>query len=230
MEDDWSVWPHWPALAGLLCEHVAGGSDGLLRELQRLGSEGRLTPSETETLVGMAERMQSTGKLVQQIVRLGAGSLRPAPEHVDMARLAKQVSHERLREFLRRGAEISFDIRPADTMVDGSVAQRLLNAGIDWALSFSRRVRLRVGTSHGMVRVVVRATLPQAGHLQGAPAPERNRRMNDNLHWLLLRQLAASSQVNLSRSSTAATEAAVLHFPNIGYLPAGARSDGDRGG
>jgi hypothetical protein len=36
--------------------------------------------------------------------------------------------------------------------------------------------------------------------------------MNDNLHWVLMRQLAACARLPVSRSSSAATESAVIDF------------------
>jgi hypothetical protein len=37
--------------------------------------------------------------------------------------------------------------------------------------------------------------------------------MNDNLHWVLLRQLADYARISISRSSSAATESVVIEFP-----------------
>lgn len=239
-EEDASVDTHWPALVALLCEQVARGCaeidghiDGHIHghEESGLDSPDAAAALPLDALRASTSSMRATSMLAQQIVRLNSGSFRPSHEPMDLARVARRISHTRLREFVQHRAEISFDIRPADAVVDGSVAERLMNVALDWGLSFSRRVRLKVGTVDGSraVHLIVRATLPRPSETSESGTPRRERRMNDNIHWMLLRQLALWSQLPVSRSSTAATESVVIQFPSSHTSPGHDRRSTGRG-
>lgn len=214
-EEAWSVATHWPALVAVLCEQVAEGTTDLSAQVERLHREGRMARTDANAMRRAVQGMRSAGMALQQIVRLGAGLYNLSPDRVELAVLARDVVRDRQRELLRRGVEVSFELNRAEVWVDGAIAAGIVQAGIDWALSFSRRVRIKVEPGDGSdpARVVVRAALPHASRPRTQTATRRNRRMNDNLHWILMRQLAASARLPISRSSTAATEAAVIEFP-----------------
>jgi hypothetical protein len=193
-----------------MCDQVAHGTNDLAGVVERLREHGKLSRAELHAMQGALQAMRSSGIALQQIVRLGAGLFNLSPDRVDLGSLARSAVHERQRELMRRRVELSCDLRHAEVWVDGAVAAGLMEAGIDWALSFSRKVRLKVvaGESGEPARVVIRGALP----LGSAPAGG-NRRMNANLHWVLLRQLADCARLAISRSSSAATESAVIEFP-----------------
>jgi hypothetical protein len=152
---------------------------------------------------------------LQQIVRLGAGLYNLSPDRLDLSDIARAAVRERQHGVLARGGDLGCDLRRAEVWIDGSVALGLVQAGLDWALSFSSRVRVKVEPGDGIepARIVIRGALSRTRVRQGASGTRRNRRMNDNLHWVLMRQLAACAHLPISRSSTAATEAAVIEFP-----------------
>ncbi len=209
-EDDWSVATHWPALVAAMCEDVAERTSDLTAVIERLREEGKLSRADLQAMRQAIQAMRSNGIALQQIVRLGAGLFNLSPDRIELGALARAAVRERQRELLRRHAEVSCDLRRAEVWIDGAVAAGLMQAGIDWALSFSQKVRVKVAPGEGgePARVVIRGALPLASvPVQG------NRRMNDNLHWVLLRQLADCARLTVSRSSSAATESAVIEFP-----------------
>jgi hypothetical protein len=133
-----------------------------------------------------------------------------SPDRVELADLARAAVRDRQRELLRRRVDVGLDLRRAEVWVDGAIASGVMQTGLEWALSFSNKVRLKVmpGEDGEPARVVIRGALPLASeHVRG------NRRMNDNLHWALLRQLAGCARLGVGRSSSAATESAVIEFP-----------------
>lgn len=215
-DESWSVATHWPALVAVLCEQVADGTSELAGEIDRLCQHGLLSQAQARSMRSSIENMRSGGMALQQVVRLGAGLYNLSPDRLDLAALARQAVRERQRELLRRGVEVSVDLQRAEVWVDGAIAAGLMQAGLEWALSFSRKVRIKVdaGAQHQPARLVIRAALPSgpAGRTPAALA-RRNRRMNDNLQWILMRQLAGVARLSISRSSSAATEAAVVEFP-----------------
>jgi hypothetical protein len=209
-EEDWSVQAQWPALVAVLCEEVAGGTNDLAREIDRLRDAGKLSRADVQSLRRAVLAMRSGGMALQQIVRLGAGLFNLSPDRIELAGLARAAVRERQRELLRRRVEVGFDLKRAEVWVDGAVAAGLMHAGLEWALSFSPKVRIKVQPGEGdePARLVIRGALPLASE-----ARRGNRRMNDNLHWVLLRQLAVSARLPIGRSSSAATESAVIEFP-----------------
>jgi hypothetical protein len=215
-EDTWSVATHWPALVAVLCEQVADGTHELGAHIERMRREGGLSRTDAIAMRRAVHAMNGTGLALQQIVRLGAGMYNLSPDRIELALLARDAVRDRQRELLRRGVEVSFELHRAEVWVDGAIASGVMQAGIEWALSFSRRIRFKVEAGDGTdpARLVIRAALPRGSHAQGSVAlARRNRRMNDNLHWVLMRQLASCARLPISRSSTAATEAAVVEFP-----------------
>lgn len=222
-EDDWSVAAQWPGLVAVLCEEVAGRTSDLARELERLRGEGKLSHADVQAMSSSLLAMQSTGHALQQIVRLGGGLFNLSPDRVELAELARATAHERQADLLRQRVELSLDLRRAEVWIDGALAARLMQAGLDWASSFSRKVRVTVmPETDEPARLVIRGTLPRASDKR----PGANRRMNDNPHWVLMRQLAACARLSISRSSTAATESAVIDFAT---MPAAATRSGKGG-
>ena len=215
-DEIWSIATHWPALVAVLCEQVADGTTDIAGEIERLCQHGLLSQAQARAMRRSLEGMRAGGLALQQIVRLGAGLYNLSPDRVDLAAIARLAVRDRQRELLRRGVEISVDLHRAEVWVDGAIAAGLKQASLEWALSFSRKVRVKVdaGAQDEPARLVVRGALPSASQARTpARAARRNRRMNDNLHWVLMRQLASSARLSIGRSSSAATEAAVIEFP-----------------
>ncbi len=211
----------WPAVAALLCEQVTSNTNSLWQEIERLRADGRLSGTEAGTIQRCVESMRAASSTVQKVVRLGAGLVQPKVARVDLTGLARQIVQERQTELVRRRAEVALDIRPAEVLLDEPLAAELISSALDWALSFSSKIRLKIEVPSltEPVRLVVRGTLAQPSAPPAQPATSRRaerrgeRRMNDNLHWFLLLQLATCSRLGVSRSSTAGTESAVIEFP-----------------
>jgi len=206
-DDAWSLVTHWPALAGLFCEEVARSCGEFGRELDRLQLQGRVGRSEAASARRSLQSMRTCGMAMQQIVRLGSGRWRVSPDRVDLAAVARAVIRERQRELANRGVELSLQLNSVHVWIDIAVASALVGAALDWAVSFSAKLRITIEPAPA--RIIVRAALPSGRGTR----PGRNRRMNDNLHWVLLRQLSACARLSVSRSSSAATEAALIELP-----------------
>ena len=211
-DDAWSVATHWPALVAVLCEDVAGGTHALARDIERLRTHGKISRADAASMRRTVHAMRAAGMALQQIVRLGGGLHNLSPDRVELADVARGAVRERQGELLRRHIDVGFDLSHVEVWVDGAIAAGLVNAGLDWAMSFSRKVRVKVDTGQDgePARLVIRGALPLP---HAVPVAHGNRRMNDNLHWVLLRQLANCARLPVSRSSTAATESVVVEFP-----------------
>jgi|GEM_PF-5020285 len=216
-EEEGAPGAQYPALVALLSETIAECTHGIGQELERLKADGHLSSSRADGLHRHRERLRVAGLAAQQVVRLGAGSVALSPEPIDLTRLARQMVQERQAEWLRAGIQVRLDIRPAQVWMDAAAAVQLLQTAFDWALSFSSaglELKIQQASAERPARMVVRGILPSPGIAppRGNPV-RRNRRMNDNIHWVLLRQLAGASKLGISRSSSAATEAVAIEFP-----------------
>ena len=210
---DWSLDAAWPALSACTSECMADIAHGLQRELRRLQKDGRLSATDATPLGEMTQSLMQASRTLQQVVRFGGGAIQPSAERVDLVALVRDTVQEMRTDLRRRGAEVTFDIRPAEVLIDAAVALELVTTGLQWALSFSPKVHVQLQQpERGRARLVFRGHLARPGGA-GTTSPRRsNRRMNSNLHWVLLRQLASLAQLPLSRTSSPSTESAAFDF------------------
>lgn len=215
----WSMSQQWPNLVAALSEQAVESSNLLLRALNYLVGAGRLRRSEAKALSDAMHQLRGTSLRAQQITRLAGGRIRQARERVDLAELVRHVVDERAGELAAVEAKVGADLQPVDVLLDPPVAISLLNSIIDWGLSFSKDLHLTLvpsewpGPAQLRVRVATPApAAPQPGSA-GWTARPRGRRLNDGLHWMLLRQIAASSSLEVTRSRADGAALLTIDFP-----------------
>ena len=204
----WSMSSQWPSLVATLSEQAMESTNVALRGLDFLVGAGRLRPAESKALADTLQRLRDVSLRAQQITRLASGRIRQAKDRVELAGMIEGLLAERKAEFESIGAEVGGEFMPVDVLLDPPVAVTLINTIIDWALVFSRHIQFTLlapqwpAPSQLVVRV---RTSPPAGaapatSAPGAPAKDRGRRLNDGLHWMLLRQMASSAGLSVARS------------------------------
>lgn len=203
----WSMTQQWPNLVAALSEQAVESSNLLLRALNYLVGAGRLRRSEAKALSDAMHQLRGTSLRAQQITRLASGRIRQSRERVDVSDIVKQVTQDRAEEFQAAGVVVSSELQPADVLLDPPVATSLVNALLDWATSFSKEIHFSVVPAEwpgpAQLRVLVTTPAPTANAHPGGvgwTVRPRGRRQNDGLHWMLLRQIAASSGLELARS------------------------------
>ncbi|HEX2546460.1 MAG TPA: hypothetical protein VHL79_16380 [Ramlibacter sp.] len=216
----WSMSQQWPNLVAALSEQAVESSNLLLRALNYLVGAGRLRRSEAKALSDAMHQLRGTSLRAQQITRLAGGRIRQARERVDLSELVRHVLEERNSEIEAAGVSITSELQAVDVLLDPPVAISLINAMIDWALSFSKRLHIMLQPSEwpGPAQLKMRVTTPPP---QTAPHPggvgwtvrPRGRRLNDGLHWMLLRQIAASSSLDVTRSREDGAALLTIDFP-----------------
>ena len=216
----WSMTQQWPNLVAALSEQAVESSNLLLRALNYLVGAGRLRRSEAKALSDAMHQLRGTSLRAQQITRLAGGRIRQARERVDLSELVRHVLEERNSELEAAGVAITSELLPVDVLLDPPVAISLLNAMIDWAMSFSKRLHIMLQPAEwpGPAQLRVRVTTPppqQAPHPGGVgwTVRPRGRRLNDGLHWMLLRQIAASSSLEVTRSREDGAALLTIDFP-----------------
>ncbi|MBC5765147.1 hypothetical protein [Ramlibacter albus] len=215
----WSMTQHWPALVATLSEQAVESSNLVLRALEFLVGAGRLRRTEAKALSDALYQLRDTSLRAQQITRLASGRIRQAKDRVDLADVIRQLIDERANEFAEHGAEVHAVLAPTDVLLDPPAAVSLVNTIIDWGLSFSREVHLTLEAPEmpGPARLVVRVATPPGAHGQPGStswqARPRGRRLNDGLHWMLLRQMAASAHIKVTRLSEPGVALVAIEFP-----------------
>lgn len=216
----WTMSQQWPNLVAALSEQAVESSNLLLRALNYLVGAGRLRRSEAKALSDAMHQLRGTSLRAQQITRLAGGRIRQARERVDLSELVRHVLEDRAAELDAAGVGITSDLQAVDVLLDPPVAISLLNSTIDWALSFSKQLHISLAQAEwpGPAQLMVRVTTPppaQTPHPGGVgwTVRPRGRRLNDGLHWMLLRQIAASSALVVTRSREDGAALLTIDFP-----------------
>jgi hypothetical protein len=224
----WSMSQQWPTVVAALSEQAVEGSNLVLRALDYLVGAGRLRHSEAKALGDAMHQLRASSLRAQQITRLAGGRIRQARERVDLAELVRQVLHDRAPEIEAAGSTVTSDLEPVEVLLDPPVAASLVHAILDWATSFSKQIHLMLAPAEfaGPAQLKVRITTPppaQAANAGGErrAARPRARRLNDGLHWTLLRQIAASSGLELQRSRMDGAALLSVSFPRTFLSTAG---------
>ncbi|NML45233.1 hypothetical protein HHL11_15875 [Ramlibacter sp. G-1-2-2] len=216
----WSMAQQWPNLVAALSEQAVESSNLMLRALNYLVGAGRLRRSEAKALSDAMHQLRATSLRAQQITRLAGGRIRQARERVDLAALVRHVLEERDAEVVAAGAAVHSELQAVDVLLDPPVAISLLNAILDWSLSFSKEMTLALvpaewpGPAQLKVRVKTPPPAAQA-HPNGAgwTVRPRGRRLNDGLHWMLLRQIALSAGLEVTRTREDGVAVLAIDFP-----------------
>ena len=220
----WSMTHHWPTLVATLSEQAVESSNLILRALDFMVGAGRMRRAEAKALSDALYRMRDTSLRAQQITRLASGRIRQARDRVELAELIRDLLESRQEEFQTAGANVQCHLAPVDVLLDPPVAVSLVNNVVDWGLSFSKQVTLTLETPvwPAPARLLVRvATPPRSAQPTAQPGQhtgtwgtkERGRRLNDGLHWMLLRQMAASANLTVTRSGAEGAAILTIEFP-----------------
>ena len=214
----WSMAQHWPALVATLSEQAVESSNLVLRAMDFLVGAGRLRPAEAKALSDVLNTLRETSVRAQQITRLASGRIRQANDRVDLADVVRQVLDERGAELAQRSAEVRTVLESADVLLDPPAAAGMVHAIIDWALSFSREIvlTLKAPEAPGPARLLVSAATQPRARAPGEPGwtgQPRGRRLNDGLQWMLLRQMAASAHIAVTREPRQGCAQVTIEFP-----------------
>jgi hypothetical protein len=168
-------------------------------------------------------QLRATSLRAQQITRLAGGRIRQARERVDLAQLVRQVLQERAIEIEAAGAIVRCDLEAVEVLLDPPVAMSLVNATLDWAISLGKQIELWLAPPElaGPARLQVRIATPAPAQPAAGTARVRSRRLDDGLHWTLLRQIAASSSLELERSRKDGATLLSIAFPRTFLSTAG---------
>jgi hypothetical protein len=184
--DNWRMAEHWPELVVAVTDQSIDSVSLLLRGLELLVKRGRLSAAEYKVLATPAERLKQAGVHAQQIVRFQSGRVRQSHEKIDLAYLIESVLQERRNELALLGISVRRKFKPVDVLIDPTLGFSLASAMLEWSTHFGHRMDLRLDVEDepARARLWLKTYTDQP--------PVQSAVFEDNLHWLLLRQIAAT--------------------------------------
>ena len=211
----WNMSQQWPGLVSTLSEQAMESSNLVLRALDFMVGAGRMRLNEAKALTESLHRLRDTSLRAQQITRLASGRIRHARDCVDLGQVLRTLMAERKDEFEARGVKIRSNIGAVDVLLDPPVAVTLFSTLLDWAMTFSTDISmvLDVPVFPQPARLTVRVATPARESAQKQGSISRGRRLNDGLFWMLLRQIAASANLAVTRSSADGAAILNIEFP-----------------
>lgn len=184
--DQWRMAEHWPELVSAVTDQSIESVSLLLRGLDLLVKRGRLSPAEYKVLAMPAERLKHCGINAQQIVRFQSGRVRQSHEKIDLAYLIESVLQERRNELAIQGIAVRRKFKPVDVLIDPTLGFSLTSAMLEWSTHFGHRIDLRLEAEGDPTR----ARLWMKTYTEHEPV--QSAVFEDSIHWLLLRQIAAT--------------------------------------
>ena len=184
--NDWRLANHWPELAMAVTDQSIETVDRLLRGLELMVQRGRLTEAEFRVLATPAQRMKQCGMHAQQIIRFQGGRVRQSHEKIDLAYLVETVLQEQRDELAMTGITLRRKFRPVQVLIDPTLGYALTRAMVAWGSPQGHHIDLRLDS----VGDPARARLWMK--IQTPEAPVQSQVFEDNIQWLLLRQIAAT--------------------------------------
>jgi len=183
---DWRMAEHWPELVVAVTDQALETVDRLLRGLEVLVQRGRLSDAEFQVLATPAQRLKHCGVHAQQIVRFQSGRVRQSHEKIDLAYVVESVLQERRNDLAMMGITVRRKFHPAQLLIDPTLGYSLAQAMLDWCSPLGDHIDLRLDLDGTPARA--RLWMKVQTH----EPPVQSQVFEDNLQWLLLRQIAAT--------------------------------------
>lgn len=195
--EPWRMAEHWPELVAALTDQSIESVSLLMRGLELLVQRGRISDDEYKVLAVPAERLKQCSINSQQIMRFQSGRVRQSHEKIDLAYLIESVLQERRNELTLMGIAVRRKFRPVDVLIDPTLGFSLTSAMLEWCAPFGHRMELRLDVEGEPARARLWIkTYTDRAPLQSAV-------FEDSIHWLLLRQIAATDGgIDIERKAT----------------------------
>ena len=195
--ESWSLDDQWPDLLAGLADQITEGVSALQNQIDQLFARDRITRQEHHALSVPIGRVKLAGVSKQQIHSFYSGRIRQSHEKINMAELVEGVLQERKKEFALLGIALRRKLKPVDVLVDPTVAHTFVNAVLDWALPYGNRVDVRMDLNPWPPHARFQVRVANEG------APPSSQTTDDNLSWMLIRQIAATAGgIELERTVT----------------------------
>lgn len=214
----------WGVVAQVGIE-VASTLTAALERVTQLQSTGAIDRQGLSALIDDVRHARRASFVAQQLARLACGGIQQQHEAVGLYQVMADVLAQCEPELAAQGLAVRKSIKPAEVVVDPSLLSAFLQAVIDWAGRHTRTtIDLRIDAKGWpeVARFSCRfghvpadqADRAIATTTSAAPADMIHLDALDCLWWRLVQHLAATMQLPLTRSDTAATTCVTVEFPH----------------
>lgn len=193
----WRMAEHWPELVVAVTDQSIETVERLLRGLEVLVQRGRISEAEFKVLATPVQRLRHCGMHAQQIVRFQSGRVRQSHEKIDLAFVVESVLQERRDDLAMMGITVRRKFKPAPLLIDPTLGYSLAQAMLEWCTPMGDHIDLRLDAAGEppRARLWMKVQTPEP--------PVQSQVFEDNLQWLLLRQIAATDGgIELERDVT----------------------------
>jgi hypothetical protein len=213
-------------LAGQVGAEVAEALTSALDRVRLLTETGRIGRRSLLALQADLERARRVAMLGQQVSRLAGGTVRQAPETLELPQLLRDALTQRANEIADCGLEVRQVLQPAAVSADPSLLFALILSLLDWAFEHCRSQTLNLSTSlnEWPVHAVLRCDFDWRAPDRLGPGAElafeveRAERGGDpaaldTMPWRLVEQACRALGVRIRRVETAWQVQLTLDFP-----------------
>ncbi len=205
----------WRDLVGAVGTEVAQPLTAALERINTLIATGRIDRASLRALRDEVAQARQAGMVAQQLTRFASGRLRQTHERISLADTVNTVLTHRHHELQTRAITLKPLARPAEVLVDASLAFSLVNALMDWAVLHARssiEFSIDMASWPAQARLSCRFAVRPADAPADTPAGEVQRTL-DSLAWRMVEQTARTMALPLARSVTNGQVTATLEFP-----------------
>ncbi len=212
----------WRELVAQIGRETAAPMSAAIELVNAFATTGKIDRAGLRVIREAMDRARRIGVMAQQISRFASGRVQPSPERLNLSQVVQDVLAQRRRETQARGIELRASLAPAEADVDAALLSAVLQALLDWGFEHARShisIALDVKAWPEQARLTCRFAhvLPDA--LPQAPPTRVGRDVSDKLDsmpWQLLRRLAQTSGLPISRDDSASDTRLTLEFPGTG--------------
>lgn len=201
-------------LVGQIGRELAEPMTSALQRLDVFAASGRIDRAGLRALGDEIARARRIALNAQQISRFASGRVRQRPQRLDLPQALRGALAQRSGETAVRGIHLRQELKPAEIVIDASMAAALLQALLDWSFEHARshiEFRIDVKSWPEHARLACRFDFIPADELPTRDTPDAA--PLDTVPWHLLRRLAQSLGVLLQRVDEGGRTQLTLEFP-----------------
>ncbi|MBC7381009.1 MAG: hypothetical protein H7346_26730 [Burkholderiaceae bacterium] len=198
-------------LAGIIGAQLSEPLSTMQYVVQEFTRTRKISRSQMQQLQIAIETARTVAKQSQQIARLAGGRLRQSHERLSLDAVINEALDQRAEAFQQRGVELYRNIKPVEVIVDPGLLSSLVDAAIDWAAEFGRRLvislEMKNWPEHGMFFLKASESVAEGG------IRSEGRAESENLSWHLLTQIGKAMGVSVDRVASVDEGILMIEFP-----------------
>lgn len=214
----------WSVLAQVGSE-VGSALSAALERVTQMQVTGAIDRQGLSALIDDVRQARRASIVAQQLARLARGGIQHQHEAVSLSQVMADVLAQCEPELSAQGLAVRKSIRPVEVVIDPSLLSAFLQAVLDWAGRHTRTTVDLCIDAKGWPEVARfscrfghvpadQADQAVAATTSAAPAEMIHVDALDCLWWRLVQHLAATMQLPLTRTDSAASTQVTVEFPH----------------